>query len=717
MPDVRSAAYALRVRPASQRALVWVVSIAAVLVPAAGLAYLGAVSYRDDRGAVAERLDDQNRRAHAIARQIEDQLRQAVDDVAAIAAVSPQLDELDGALTALAAGEPLAAEPFVLTPDGALIWPPPAALGDATADLLARVEPCPGRGLDRCLREIRTQEKRARQLDDARRAELAACRDGACRGESLATARRLYAELSRYDDTGGAALLGLARLARGAGDRDGAKVHLERLARRFGDRSERGLPLDLVARLSLAELDDGAGRLLDLYAEMVARRIDAPADVLAAAVQRVGAALDARTLSPEEAALRAELDRRLARARELEARAALLAPEGLEIVREAGPAMRAHPARRDPTRTLAFRRADDGRIVGVLVAQARLEEVPGPDAAAGMADGARVMVLAVGTSPPDNLRTLAAAPLGAAIPHLSLDVVQDRRLADPLDDVIRSRSRRHLLLTGGLAALLAIGLLATIRAAARERELARLQSHFVSTVSHELKTPLTSIRMFAEMLREGVAGADTERQGRYHDIIVKESQRLGLLIANLLDYAQIERGTRRYSQGQERVAAVAGEAVDTFRRLQDPDGGNEVRLTVSPTAAAADAVVDREVLVGAVLNLLSNAAKYGGSGKPIAVDVARAGAEVTITVTDHGPGIPPAEQPRIFREFYRAPAAFSSGAPGTGLGLALVKRHVEAQGGTVSVRSEEGRGAAFTIALPVADARLAEAAPAQGATA
>src|SRR5688500_12479234 len=128
MPDVRSAAYAHRVRPASQRALVWVVSIAAVLVPAAGLAYLGAVSYRDDRGAVAERLDDQNRRAHAIARQIEDQLRQAVDDVASIAAVSPQLDELDGALTALAAGEPLAAEPFVLAPDGALIWPPPAAL-------------------------------------------------------------------------------------------------------------------------------------------------------------------------------------------------------------------------------------------------------------------------------------------------------------------------------------------------------------------------------------------------------------------------------------------------------------------------------------------------------------------------------------------------------------------------------------------------------------
>ncbi|MCA9677501.1 MAG: HAMP domain-containing histidine kinase, partial [Myxococcales bacterium] len=326
----------------------------------------------------------------------------------------------------------------------------------------------------------------------------------------------------------------------------------------------------------------------------------------------------------------------------------------------------------------------------------------GAEAAAGVAPGARVTILPVGTSPPDSLRTLASAPLGASMPHLILAIVHDRDLPDPLDDVIGSRSRRHLLLSGGLGVLLAIGLLATIRAAARERELARLQSHFVSTVSHELKTPLTSIRMFAEMLREGVAGGDVARQGRYHEIIVKESQRLGLLIANLLDYAQIERGTRRYSQRREPIGEVTAEAVDTFQRLQDPAAGNEVRLTVSAGSEMATSICDREVLVGAVLNLLSNAAKYGGAGRPIDVTVATRGGDVTVTVRDHGPGIPPAEQSRIFREFYRAPAAYTSGAPGTGLGLALVKRHVEAQGGVVAVASEEGRGAAFTIALPLA---------------
>src|SRR5262249_36845581 len=145
-----------------------------------------------------------------------------------------------------------------------------------------------------------------------------------------------------------------------------------------------------------------------------------------------------------------------------------------------------------------------------------------------------------------------------------------------------------------------LGLVATIRGAARERELARLKSDFVSTVSHELKTPLTSIRMFAEMLVEGVAGADRDRERHYQKIIVAESERLGLLIANLLDYAQIERGTRRYSRKREGAAALTREAVATFGRLREGEG-QAVGVVVGPEAEASAVLVDREVMVQALL--------------------------------------------------------------------------------------------------------------------
>jgi signal transduction histidine kinase len=125
---------------------------------------------------------------------------------------------------------------------------------------------------------------------------------------------------------------------------------------------------------------------------------------------------------------------------------------------------------------------------------------------------------------------------------------------------------------------------------------------------------------------------------------------------------------------------------------------------VSDEAMRAEVEVDRDVVVGAVLNLLANAVKYG-AGRPVEVTAGADAGAAWIAVRDHGPGIPPAEQARIFREFYRAPEAYRSGVEGTGLGLALVKRHVEALGGAVEVASVVGAGATFTIRLPRAATR------------
>jgi two-component system phosphate regulon sensor histidine kinase PhoR len=207
------------------------------------------------------------------------------------------------------------------------------------------------------------------------------------------------------------------------------------------------------------------------------------------------------------------------------------------------------------------------------------------------------------------------------------------------------------------------------------------------------------------MLEQGVAQGDAAKMARYHGVIVQESQRLGHLIANLLDYAQIERGTRRYAPSRQNIGQVARHAVSTFEILQDPAEGerkrrNPIEVDVSSEAVRADVEVDRDVVVQAVLNLLANAAKYGGADKPIEVAVDANATTAWIAVRDRGPGIAAVEQARIFREFYRTPEAYRSNVEGTGLGLALVKRHIEALGGTVEVASVVGEGATFTIRFP-----------------
>jgi signal transduction histidine kinase len=696
------------VRMARPRARIWILSVAAVLLPAAGIAYLGAQAYGGERGAVAQRIGHQQAAARELAAWLEAELARSLATIEA----------------GVPAG-PLAAYAFRIAPSGELESPDPTPFG-AVADLEISgpaTAPCGARGLEACIREARTQEQRSRQLVRARAGEIAPCGTPGLCTPLRAEARRLYAALAAFDDTGPDALLGLVRLARVNGDRSAARVALDELATRFSDRDVDGAPVELWVAVARAELDEEPAALLALYAAVIAGEHAAPAAALDAVIARIGLALDRRTLAPPLAGDRAALDERQATLRQAARVASGLAPDLAEVFRSAEAEPRGRVAVRAGDRTLVFRRTPDGGVVGVAVDAAMLEAALPATSLAGIAPAARAQVLPVGRAPASALRTLAQVPIGAALPHLTLAVVNLVTDPDPLDDVIRARARRHVVLTTGLAVVLVIGLLATIRGAARERELARLKSDFVSTVSHELKTPLTSIRMFAEMLEQGVAAGDAERTARYHGVIVKESQRLGLLIANLLDYAQIERGSRRYAVRRERIGDVATAAVETFARFgrtdeprdhsyggsgsaphaddAAPPGAPEIRTTVATAAADVEVQIDRDVIVQAVLNLLANATKYGG-GTPIDVAVDVAGASAVIAVTDRGPGIPAGEHDRIFREFYRSPAAYSSGVEGTGLGLALVKRHVEAQGGQVAVSSTVGRGATFTISLPIA---------------
>ncbi len=672
-------------------------SVLALLVPAGGIAYLGAVSYRDEHDAVTSQIDRQDRAAQATVQQID----RAIEG--ALAAV----DRAASGDRAALADAPLARYWFWLDADGRIREPrsslPEIASDDGVdrgANRNAPVGP-----VDDYLRELSRRQDRAVKLRAAQRSE--ACRGDACTA-AWAEARREYTALISFDDTGPEALLGLARVQTRLGDAAHATATLAELDRRFGDRSfpEGGssserVPVRLVTALMRAESARDAAALLDVADAVLGGHYAVEPVVGVGIATRIRGELAS---TPATASRIAALDRQLAAIREAARTDAGLAQDAEAIAHSATPAWRGQPASHHADRTVIYEQRPDHTIVGIAVDAAMLADVAHAPA---VASHVRAVVLPVGSKPPAEMRTLSQVPLGERLPHLELALVNPEAEPAPLDQVIRTRARRHVAWTSGLALLLGVGLLATIRGAARARELAQLKSDFVSTVSHELKTPLTSIRMFAEMLQQGVANGDADKMHRYHGVIVQESQRLGLLIANLLDYAQIERGTRRYTPTVVPVERLARDAVATFEALRDPQssvpgerGRNPIEVTVSPEAMAVELEIDRDVVVQAVLNVISNAAKYGGADKPIEVSVAADALTAAIAVRDHGPGIPPHEQARIFREFYRTPDAYRSNVEGTGLGLALVKRHIEALGGTVDVESTVGEGATFTIRLP-----------------
>jgi two-component system, OmpR family, phosphate regulon sensor histidine kinase PhoR len=262
---------------------------------------------------------------------------------------------------------------------------------------------------------------------------------------------------------------------------------------------------------------------------------------------------------------------------------------------------------------------------------------------------------------------------------------------------------RDYLFGGLILALVAItvaGTSATIAVLAREARVAKMQTEFMNKVSHDLRTPLTSIRMFVETLQLGRI-QEPARQAEALEIISEETARLSGIINRLLDWARMESGRRSYQLRRETVDAVVDAALAAF--APQLLGGN-VQLKRSVAPGLPPVLADREALSEALLNLLNNAYKYTGPEKRIEVRATRNGPSVFLSVVDDGPGIPPREQKRVFDKFYRAPDPLSRNIEGTGLGLAIVKHIVSAHGGKVSVQSEPGTGTTFTIALPAAEA-------------
>jgi signal transduction histidine kinase len=251
-----------------------------------------------------------------------------------------------------------------------------------------------------------------------------------------------------------------------------------------------------------------------------------------------------------------------------------------------------------------------------------------------------------------------------------------------------------LILTIG-ATLLAAYLL--LRDVNREVQMAEMRSHFVASVSHELKTPLTAIRMFAETLAMGRAGGE-QATSEYLRTIVNESERLSRLVDNVLDFSRIEQGNKVYRMQSTCLADVVRSAA---RTMQYPLLQLGFTLTVSIDESIPALQANADALEQAILNLLANAMKYSGNARQIEMRLGRSGEEAFIDIVDHGLGISREDQSRIFEKFYRVRSVETDRIAGTGLGLTLALHIVEAHKGQVHVSSEVGRGSTFSVRIPL----------------
>jgi signal transduction histidine kinase len=276
--------------------------------------------------------------------------------------------------------------------------------------------------------------------------------------------------------------------------------------------------------------------------------------------------------------------------------------------------------------------------------------------------------------------------------------------AGSLEQVVARTRRRNLLISFGTLLLLGASAAMVVVSSQRARRLAAQQVEFVAGVSHELRTPVAVVCSAGENLADGLV-RDPEEVRVYGATIRDEGRRLAEMIEQVLEFAGIESRERRRAREPIAAAEVVEEALKACAGTI-AEAKIDVEIRVPPALPLV--LGDRPGLRRALQNLIQNAARHAAAGRwiGIAAEAGRAaGASVVrITVRDRGPGIPPGEEARIFQAFYRGRQALSAGVSGSGLGLSLVQRIMDAHGGAVEVESTPGAGSAFTLVLPVAPA-------------
>ncbi len=302
------------------------------------------------------------------------------------------------------------------------------------------------------------------------------------------------------------------------------------------------------------------------------------------------------------------------------------------------------------------------------------------------------LTLASGQGPvppnPDSAPVLASAtvPFGGGLP-LQITAVSPALI----EHEVRRQAAWTLSLLGCAVATACLALWFMLRAVRHERRLAALKSQFVSSVSHELRAPIGSIRLMAEALHDGKVAGTAARD--FHRLIAGESARLSQMVENVLDFARIEEGRKRYRFEETDLRQLAADTL----RLMAPLAA-ERRITLASELAAVTATVDPAAIQQALVNLIDNAIKFSPESSEITVTLSGSPDGWMLAVRDQGPGIPPAERERIFERFHRLGNELRRETQGAGIGLSIVKHIAEAHRGRVTVcDGDGGSGSLFGI--------------------
>jgi signal transduction histidine kinase len=298
-------------------------------------------------------------------------------------------------------------------------------------------------------------------------------------------------------------------------------------------------------------------------------------------------------------------------------------------------------------------------------------------------------------------------PLAAQLPETSAEFVYRRRFAEPFDSLGAQLVLQPLpgvgtaaaieALGAALAAVLLLGLLVAYRTVATFVSFAERRAAFAASVSHELKTPLTAIRMYAEMLRDGMVPSD-EKRGEYYRALAVESDRLSRLVNNVLEFSQLERGARKLSLAVAPVEPALRDALELLRVHVEREG---FRLTTEIAPDTSPVRFERDALAQIAFNLVDNAVKYARDAerREIVVSLLPTPEGVALGVRDFGPGVPRDQLGLVFDPFWRGDSELTQRAKGTGIGLALVRRLAEAMGGSARARNVEPTGFEVQVLL------------------